>query len=66
MRKVRALESRRKAGIPAVALTSLTGEDHAQRSLAAGFQVHLGKPVESRTLVDAVAALVFSRASGIR
>jgi CheY-like chemotaxis protein len=59
IRKVRALESTSKARIPAAALTSLTGEGNEQRSLEAGFQLHIGKPVESRTLVDAVASLAF-------
>jgi PAS domain S-box-containing protein len=63
MRKVRALESMRKATIPAAALTSFTGEGDERRSLEAGFQLHLGKPVESRTLVDAVASLAFRVAS---
>jgi CheY-like chemotaxis protein len=57
VRNVRALESTSKARIPAVALTSFTGEDNQQRSLEAGFQLHIGKPAESRTLVDAVASL---------
>jgi PAS domain S-box-containing protein len=57
IRKVRALESPVKSMIPAAALTSFTGQDHAQRALAAGFQLHLGKPIGSRALVKAVATL---------
>jgi CheY-like chemotaxis protein len=63
IRKVRALASTSKATIPAAALTSFTGDDDEQRSLEAGFQLHIGKPVESRTLVDAVASLAFRMAS---
>jgi PAS domain S-box-containing protein len=63
IRKVRALASTSKARIPAAALTSFTGDDDEQRSLEAGFQLHIGKPVESRTLVDAVASLAFRMAS---
>jgi PAS domain S-box-containing protein len=63
MRKVRALESTIKARIPAAALTSFTGEGDEQRSLEAGFLLHIGKPVESRTLVEAVASLAFRLAS---
>jgi len=59
IRKVRAFESPSKAKIPAVALTSFTGEGNERRSLDAGFQLHLGKPVESRMLVDAIAGLAF-------
>ena len=44
--------------IPAVALTSFAGHDDRRRALDAGFQIHLGKPVEARTLIEAVASLV--------
>ena len=57
IRKVRALESASKARIPAAALTSFTGEANERRSLAAGFQLHLGKPIDSHTLVEAAARL---------
>jgi PAS domain S-box-containing protein len=57
IKKVRALESPVKAMVPAAALTSFTGQDHAQRALSAGFQLHLGKPIGSRALVKAVATL---------
>ena len=62
IRNVRALEPPLKT-IPAIALTSFTGEAHRVRALQAGFQIHLGKPIESRTLVDAVASLAFGVAS---
>jgi CheY-like chemotaxis protein len=63
IRKVRALESTSISRIPAAALTSFTGEGNEQRSLEAGFQLHIDKPVESSTLVDAVASLTFRLAS---
>jgi CheY-like chemotaxis protein len=63
IRKVRALESTSGTRIPAIALTSFTGEESERRSLEAGFQLHLGKPVESRALVDTVASLAFRIAS---
>jgi PAS domain S-box-containing protein len=56
IRKVRSMESPIKE-IPAAALTSFTGENHEQRVLQAGFQLHLGKPIESSALLDAVASL---------
>jgi PAS domain S-box-containing protein len=62
IRKVRALESPIKA-VPAVALTSFTGNGHGQQALQAGFQLHLGKPIESRTLIDALASLASPMAS---
>ncbi|HUE67523.1 MAG TPA: ATP-binding protein, partial [Candidatus Acidoferrum sp.] len=43
--------------IPALALTALATDDDRQRSLAAGFQMHLTKPVEIERLSDAVVEL---------
>jgi PAS domain S-box-containing protein len=57
IQKVRALASPAKAMIPAAALTSFTGKEDERRALQAGFQLHLGKPIESSTLVEAVASL---------
>ena len=56
IRKVRALDSPVKC-IAAAALTSFAGDGHGQRALQAGFQLHLEKPIESKTLVDALANL---------
>jgi PAS domain S-box-containing protein len=63
IRKVRALESPLTATIPAAALTSFTHEDDRQRALQAGFQLHLAKPIESRSLVEAVASLMMGIAA---
>ncbi|MEP0870923.1 ATP-binding protein [Trichocoleus desertorum AS-A10] len=46
--------------IPAIALTAYAGEAEQQRSLTAGFQVHLSKPVEPIALTHAIATLVKS------
>jgi CheY-like chemotaxis protein len=46
--------------IPAIALTAYAGEAEKQRSLAAGFQMHLSKPVEPTALTTAIASLVES------
>ena len=43
--------------IPAVALTAYARLEDRDRALAAGFEVHLAKPVEPATLVGAVARL---------
>ncbi len=50
------------ASVPAIALTSFAGT--APRALAeeAGFDLHLAKPVEPSTIVEAVAKLAASRA----
>jgi CheY-like chemotaxis protein len=45
------------ARLPAIALTAYVSRDDRERSLAAGFDAHIPKPVEPRTLVAAVAAL---------
>ncbi|HEY9805142.1 MAG TPA: response regulator, partial [Candidatus Obscuribacterales bacterium] len=44
--------------IPAIALTAYAHEEDQQRSLAAGFQMHLSKPVEPNALTHAIARLV--------
>lgn len=43
---------------PAVAITAHATSDGRRRALAAGFKLYLGKPIESRDLVAALAALV--------
>jgi signal transduction histidine kinase/ActR/RegA family two-component response regulator len=57
IRRVRALEPRHIASIPAAALTAFAREEDRNRALQAGFQMHLPKPIDSRLLVDAVARL---------
>ena len=56
IRRVRALEGSIST-IPAAAVTALAREDDKQRALSAGFQLHLAKPVDGRSLVAAVASL---------
>jgi CheY-like chemotaxis protein len=62
--RVREREQREGGRIPAAALTAYAGPDARVRSLTAGFQAHLAKPIEPADLVTAVAALVKSRPSG--
>jgi len=57
VRRVRALASAEAASIPAAALTALAREEDRQQALAAGFQLHLAKPVDADVLVAAVAML---------
>jgi CheY-like chemotaxis protein len=54
--KVRELEGAIR-DVPAIALTAYAGDGDRQRALAAGFQMHLAKPVEPRELASAVAAV---------
>jgi CheY-like chemotaxis protein len=55
IRKLRAMNAPGTASIPAVALTAFAREEDRQEALQAGFQLHLAKPIEPRSLVAAVA-----------
>ena len=57
MRKIRDLPTRALASLPAAALTAFARDEDRDKALHAGFQLHLKKPVEARTLADAVAKL---------
>ena len=61
IREVRALPSARVATIPAAAVTAHARDDERERALAAGFHMHLTKPVHPAALATAVAALATSR-----
>jgi signal transduction histidine kinase/CheY-like chemotaxis protein len=56
IRRVRALSG--IEGIPAIALTAYARAEDRERSLQAGFQVHVAKPVEPARLAVIVAQLV--------
>ncbi len=51
------------AAVPAIAFTAYAREEDQRRALASGFQLHLAKPVDSRTLVRAVAHVQAERGS---
>ena len=55
--RVRALEAKGMRQIPAIALTAYARTEDRMRSLLAGYQAHLSKPIESTELVAMVAAL---------
>jgi two-component system CheB/CheR fusion protein len=57
IRRLRSLGADGAGGTPALALTALATEDDRRRSLAAGFQLHLTKPVDIRRLSEAVVEL---------
>jgi CheY-like chemotaxis protein len=59
IRKVRSLSSDAR-NIPAVALTAFATEKDRELALAAGFQVHLAKPVDPGVLVEAIERLAHS------
>jgi signal transduction histidine kinase/CheY-like chemotaxis protein len=56
IRRLRALDAT-AASIPAAALTALAREEDRRQVLEAGFQLHLAKPIDGRSLVAAVASL---------
>lgn len=55
--RVRALGDKRGGKTPAVALTAYAREEDRRRALAAGFQVHLSKPIQPSELVAVVASV---------
>jgi CheY-like chemotaxis protein len=57
IRALRALPRDRGGQTPAVALTGLSTDEDRVRALRAGFQYHVPKPVDARTLVGVVAGL---------
>jgi ATP-binding cassette subfamily B protein len=62
--RVRALEAERNTPLaerlPAIALSGYASAEDRMRALLAGFQLHLGKPVDSRELVASIASLIDS------
>jgi CheY-like chemotaxis protein len=44
--------------LPAIALTAYAHDEDARRTLAAGFQVHVAKPVDPHRLTSLIASLV--------
>jgi CheY-like chemotaxis protein len=62
IRAIRALSDPTQKDIPAIALTAFALEEDRTRALAAGFTLHMAKPVEPSLLVSAVVALAGSAA----
>ncbi len=58
LRQVRALPQQRGGAVPAVAVTAFAHPEGRRRSYAAGFQVHLAKPLNRAELLDVIARLV--------
>jgi CheY-like chemotaxis protein len=57
MRTIRSLPPEQGGRTPAVALTAYARGEDAQRAFAAGYQVHVAKPVEPGNLATVVADL---------
>ncbi|MBD1915036.1 MULTISPECIES: ATP-binding protein [Cyanophyceae] len=63
MRQIRTLPPEQGGTLAAIALTAYAGELDQQQALAAGFQLHLAKPVEPKELIGAIATLGIGHAS---
>jgi CheY-like chemotaxis protein len=64
IRRVRSLSADAGGSIPAVALTAFTGPEHRARALAAGFTLHVAKPIDPDRLIEVareLAALALGR-----
>lgn len=58
IRQVRSLEPDRGGRIPAIALTGYATPENVERVLAAGFQMHVAKPMTPAALVSAIAGVI--------
>ena len=58
LKRVRALDASRPSPIPAIAITAYARVEDRQRSLLAGYNMHLSKPIEAPELVAAMAGLL--------
>ncbi|MEH1835571.1 MAG: PAS domain S-box protein [Nostoc sp.] len=58
MREVRSRSPQQGGNVPAIALTAYAGEMNQQQALAAGFQMHISKPVDPDVLVKAIINLI--------
>ncbi|AFZ21291.1 PAS domain-containing protein [Allocoleopsis franciscana] len=58
IRQIRKWSPEKGGMIPAIALTAYAGEINQQQALAAGFGMHISKPVEPEELVKAIARLL--------
>ena len=57
IRQLRALPEAMGGATPAIALTAFARNEDRARALGAGYQLHLGKPIDEDELVAAVASL---------
>ena len=57
IKRVRALSPEKGGLVPAAALTGFARAEDGQRAIAAGFHIHVAKPVEPAELVNIVATL---------
>jgi signal transduction histidine kinase/CheY-like chemotaxis protein len=61
IREARALGSHRGFRFPAIAITAHTRLEDREQALAAGYHLHLAKPIDPAALIDAIALLMDAR-----
>ena len=66
IKKLRQQKSKRVSGIPAIALTAYATPDDRAQVLAAGFQMHVAKPIEPETLVSSIATAVGRKSEHVK
>jgi CheY-like chemotaxis protein len=59
IRRIRTLEPECGGSVPAIAVTAYAKEEDADRALAAGYDMHVAKPIEPSVLVEAVARVAW-------
>jgi signal transduction histidine kinase/ActR/RegA family two-component response regulator len=64
IRQIRQHEAEHGGFLPAIALTGYARADDRARALAAGFQMHVSKPVEPAALTAAIAAITAASEAG--
>jgi CheY-like chemotaxis protein len=57
IRQIRALPAEQGGQIRAIALSAYAGDMNQQQAIAAGFDLHLSKPVEPEQLIRALASV---------
>jgi CheY-like chemotaxis protein len=58
MRRVRALDPEQGGGIPAIAVTAYSRTEDRVQAMAAGFQMHIPKPVNGSELAHAITSII--------
>ena len=58
IRRIRALPPERGGKVPAAAITAYATAEDRERALAAGFQIHISKPIDLERLSAAIASLL--------
>ncbi|BAT55611.1 two-component hybrid sensor and regulator [Nostoc sp. NIES-3756] len=58
MRQIRGRSPQEGGDIPAIALTAYAGEINQQQAIAAGFHLHISKPVDPDALIEAIGNLI--------